>query len=435
MERLALKTLLEWKNRRDKKPLIIRGARQTGKTWLMREFGRTGYETTAYINFEKNSRMRNLFSGDLDLKRLLTGLELESGQKIRPGNTLIVFDEIQECPEALTALKYFQENMPNYHITAAGSLLGVSLHQGLSFPVGKVEFMTLYPLNFREFLSAAGEKGLCDLLDGGDCTLMAAFKDTFISYLRMYFYVGGMPEAVLKFSNGNDFAAARTVQNQILLSYGEDFSKHIPVNTIQKVNQIWNSIPVQLARENKKFVYKEVQKGASAKTYELALEWLIRCGLIHKVSRVSKPAVPLRAYETTGAFKLFLGDIGLLSAMSLLNVKTLLEGDALFTEFKGALTEQFVLQELKTLDGIDTAYWANEGNATAEVDFILQTANGIVPLEVKSSINLKAKSLKVYEEKFNPVLSIRTSLADFKKTGALYDIPLYALENFQRITE
>jgi predicted AAA+ superfamily ATPase len=324
--------------------------------------------------------------------------------------------------------------MPEYNITAAGSLLGVLLHEGVSFPVGNVEFMTLYPMNFYEFLLALDEKDLCNLLDGQNYDLISTFRSKFISYLRMYFYVGGMPEVVLKFSNGNDFASARAVQNQILESYVQDFSKYIPTGTIQKVTGIWNSIPAQLAKENKKFVYKEIQKGGTAKIYEIALEWLLRCGLIYRIARVSKPAIPLRSYDNTGAFKLFSVDVGLLSAMSLLNVKTLLEGETLFTEFKGALTEQFVLQEMKAMNNMDIAYWANEGNRTAEVDFIVQTENnGIVPLEVKSSTNLKAKSLKVYMEKFSPAIAVRSSLANFRRTDNFYDIPLYALSGLKEI--
>jgi predicted AAA+ superfamily ATPase len=434
MERLALRQLINWKERADKKPLIIQGARQVGKTWLMKEFGRKYYDNVAYIMFEKNNRMKELFSYGMDVHRLLSGIEVESNQKISPCTSLIIFDEIQACPDALTALKFFYEDIPEYNIVAAGSLLGASLHENISFPVGKVEFMTLYPMNFYEFLLALNEKGLCGLLDRGDFGLISAFKNKFISYLRMYFYVGGMPEAVLKFSNGNDFTAARNVQNQILESYMQDFSKHIPAITIPKVRQIWNSIPAQLAKENKKFIYNEVQKGGRAKDYETALEWLIHCGLIYRVARISKPAIPLKSYDNTGIFKLFLVDVGLLSAMSLLEVRTLLEGDKLFTEFKGALTEQFVFQEIKAMKCKDIAYWANEGSRTAEVDFVVQTKNyGIVPLEVKSSTNLKAKSLKVYIEKFSPVMVIRSSLSDFNYNDNFYDIPLYALNGLEEI--
>ncbi|MDR1243662.1 MAG: AAA family ATPase [Endomicrobium sp.] len=325
MKRIALEKLKEWKNRSDKKPLIIHGARQVGKTWLIKEFGKTEYKNVAYIMFEKNERMKNLFSGDMDVHRILLGLEIETKQKINPVKTLIIFDEIQECPNALSSLKYFYENVPEYNFVAVGSLLGVFLHEGTSFPVGKVEFMDLYPMNFYEFLSAIGENELCYLLDKNEFDLITTFKDRFLSCLRMYFYVGGMPEVVLKFSETHDFGLARTIQNQILESYVQDFSKHVPVSNINKVTQLWNSIPSQLAKENKKFVYKEVQKGATAKMYELSLEWLIRCGLVHRVDRVSKPAIPLKGDKNIKAFKLFLSDVGLLSAMSKLDVRSLLD--------------------------------------------------------------------------------------------------------------
>jgi uncharacterized protein len=434
MRRSALDSLVKWKNKAGHKPLIIQGARQVGKTWLMREFGRSQYKDAAYIWFENNERMANLFSGDMDTKRLLLGLEVETRQKIIPGETLIIFDEIQACPAVLTSLKYFNENMPEYDIIAAGSLSGVFLHEGISFPVGKVEFMKLYPMSFREFLDAMSEEQLCGLLDNRDWEMIKIFKDKFISYLRMYFYIGGMPEAVLRFTVNKDFAAARDVQKQILEAYAADFSKHIPGIHLQKVVQIWDSIPYQLAKENKKFIYSEIKKGASAKTFEASLEWLLRCGLIHRVSRISKPAIPLRGYaDSTGAFKLFLCDIGLMSAMTKIDVHVLLEGDALFTEFKGTLTEQFVCQELKLIEDIDLAYWSNEAPARSEIDFILQTGMQIIPLEAKSSTNLKAKSLSVYREKFRPEIEIRTSMADYKKTGNLFDIPLYALGGLMEI--
>ena len=432
MQRFALEALDQWKSRQVRKPMIIYGARQVGKTWLMKEFGRLRYKNIVYIWFEKNPRMHGLFAGDMDVRRILAGLELEAGCKISPEDTLIIFDEIQDCPNALTSLKYFNENAPEYDILAAGSLLGITLHPGTSFPVGKVEFMNLYPLGFAEFLLAIGEERLCALVKSLDWELIKVFKDKLIYYLKMYFYVGGMPEVVREFSENRDFNLARKVQDGILDSYMQDFSKHIPVNHLQKVRQLWASIPAQLAKENKKFIYREAQKNATAQTFEIPLEWLSSCGLIHKVSRVSKPALPLKGYENTGAFKLFLCDIGLLSAMSALNAKTILEGDALFTEFKGALTEQYVCQEMKLFDNAVTAYWVNSG-ATAEVDFVLQLGSSIMPIEVKAATNLKAKSLSVYREKFKPEIEVRTSLADYKKTDNLFDIPLYALGELRGI--
>ena len=433
MERIALGTLKNWKNKPNHKPMIIHGVRQVGKTWLMREFGLKQYKNTAYIGFERNPRMQELFAMDMDIGRIIMGMELETGIKIEPKNTLIIFDEIQECPNALTSLKYFNENAPKYDILAAGSHLGISLHEGASFPVGKVEFMDLYPMGYMEFLLAMGENDLCSLLEKQNWGLVKIFKEKFISYLKMYYFAGGMPEAVLEFSKNRDFRKVRKIQENILESYEQDFSKHIPLNHLPKVRQVWASIPSQLAKENKKFIYKEVQKGGTASAFEIPLDWLESCRLAHKISRVSKPAQPLRAYENTGAFKLFLCDIGLLSAMSLLDAKTILEGDALFTEFKGALTEQYVCQEMKLLENVQIAYWTND-SATAEMDFLLLLDNSIIPVEVKAALNLKAKSLKVYREKFRPKTEIRTSLSDYGKAGNLYDIPLYAISSLRTAT-
>ena len=426
MRRNDIENLREWKEKPGRKPMIINGIRQVGKTWLMKEFGRLYYENYAYIMFEKNPRMQELFSEDLDVNRILSGLELETGKKIEPRNTLIIFDEIQECPNVLTSLKYFNENAPEYDILAAGSLLGVFLHEGVSFPVGKVEFMNLYPFSFSEFLLALGEEQLDVLVKSHDWELIKVFRDRLILNLKMYFYTGGMPEVVQGFSKDRDFNSARKIQNNILESYQQDFSKHIPAGDLQKVRRLWNSIPVQLSKDNKKFVHKNVQKNATASVLESSLGWLESCGLVHKVPRVSKPAQPLKGYADTGAFKLFLCDIGLLSAMSTLDARIILEGDAMFTEFKGALTEQYACQEMKHFKNREIAYWTND-SATAEVDFVLQLESQIIPIEVKSSINLKAKSMSVYRGKFKPKNEIRTSLANFNKTGNLFDIPLYAL--------
>ena len=427
MKRLAIETLIKWKERPGHKPLIIQGARQVGKTWLIKEFGLANYQNTAYISFENNERMMNLFSGDLNTDRIMLGLETEFRQKIIPEKTLIIFDEIQVCPNALTSLKYFNENCPDYDIISAGSLLGVFLHENVSFPVGKVEFLKLYPMSFYEFLDAVGEEQLCAMLKKHDWKMLKIFNDKLISYLRMYFYIGGMPEAVLKFSLNKDFGEVREIQKQILESYSEDFSKHIPKTDLQKAVQIWDSVPYQLAKENKKFIYSEIKRGSSSKTYETALEWLIKSGLVHRVSRISKPAIPLKGYSTS-AFKLFLCDIGLMSAITKIDVRTLLEGDQLFTEFKGALTEQFVLQELKLIDDIEITYWANEAPANAEVDFVVQLGRKIIPIEVKASLNLKAKSLSVYREKYKPEIEIRASLSNYNKSNNLHDIPLYMIQ-------
>jgi len=326
--------------------------------------------------------------------------------------------------------------VPEYDIVAAGSLLGVYMHKDTSFPVGKVDFMDLRPMSFCEFLDALGEERLCNLITNRDWNLIKVFKNKLISYLKMYFYVGGMPEVVKTFIQDKDFVGARNVQKKILKSYENDFSKHIPADQIQKVSLVWNAIPSQLAKENKKFKYKDIKQGSSSATLEYAMEWLSRGGLIYRIPRVSKPAMPLKSYaNSSGAFKLFMVDIGLLSAQSEVDSRAILEGNALFTEFKGALTEQFVCQELKVHDDVYMAYWANEGSGQAEIDFILQIGMNIVPVETKATTDLRAKSLSVYRNKFKPKIEVRTSQADYKKTGNLFDIPLYTLSNLKEIIE
>jgi len=426
MFRQAIEDLNKWKNNPNRKPLIIRGARQVGKTWLMREFGKNCYDHTVYINFDGNERMKELFSGDMDIRRIITGLELEAGYKINPPNTLIIFDEVQEIPNALKSLKYFNENAPHYQIVAAGSLLGVALHKGTSFPVGKVEFMDLYPLNFTEFLIATGKEQFTELLEKGDFAMVTNFKTKYIDALKHYYFVGGMPEVVLNFSQDNDFNKVREIQKRILDAYEQDFSKHAPNEVVPRIRLLWNSIPAQLAKENKKFVYGLVKEGARAREYELAMLWLIDCGLISKVSRITKPALPLKSYEDLKAFKLFTLDVGLLSCMSRLNPQTLLEGNALFEEFKGSLTEQYVFQQLKGIKGLDTFYWSND-KGNSEIDFVIDNGNTVVPIEVKAETNLKAKSLKTYKEMFSPPISLRASMSDYKKEDWLVNIPLYAV--------
>lgn len=432
MQRKALKQLIDWKNRKDKKPLVIKGARQVGKTWLMKEFGKTEYKNYAYINFEDNERMTRLFSGDMDINRLVDGLEMEAGVKLKSNDTLIIFDEIQECPKALTSLKYFYENAPEYNIVSAGSMLGVALHSGTSFPVGKVEFMDLYPLSFTEFMQALGVDDLLKLIEKLDFQLIGVFKDKYLRLLREYYYIGGMPEVVSNFAENKDFNKVRIIQKNILTSYEQDFSKHIPHTTVTKLRMLWNSIPSQLSKENKKFIYGLIKKGARAKEYEEAITWLCDCGLVYKVNNVSKIGLPLKSYEDISAFKLFVSDVGLLSALGELDVKTLLEGDKIFQEFKGSLTEQYVLQQLKTLEDLPVYYWTND-SGSAELDFITQINNLIIPIEVKAATNLRAKSLKTYCEKYNPQSAIRTSTADYKINDELHDIPLYLIEVLKEI--
>lgn len=428
MYRSALEDLHQWKDSKYKKPLIIRGARQVGKTWLMKEFGKIAYPETVYINFENNQQMDFLFSADLDTNRIISGLELYSGQKINPSKTLIIFDEIQEVPKALTALKYFHENAPQYSIICAGSLLGVALHPGTSFPVGKVDFLDLYPLSFLEFLIASGYESYADLLKTGDYAMAANFRHLYTDQLKHYYYIGGMPEAVTRFVETQDFNLVRSVQQQILSAYEQYFSKHAPAEIVPRIRMLWNSIPAQLAKENKKFIYGLIKQGARAKDYEMALLWLTDCGLAHKVQRISAPKLPLKAYEDLKAFKLYLLDVGLLSCLGKLNQRILLEGNKLFDEFRGALTEQFVLQQLITLKGVNTFYWTND-RGSAEVDFVIECGNEIVPVEVKAEQNLKAKSLKSYYERFNPQLSVRTSMANYKDEGWLLNVPLYAISS------
>ena len=426
MFRYAIEELVNWKKSRNRKPLIIRGARQVGKTWIMKEFGRTNYKNTVYINFDSNSRMQRLFSGDMDIQRIIMGLEIEANCKIDKNNTLIIFDEVQECPKALSSLKYFYENFPEYNIVAAGSLLGVALHEGTSFPVGKVAFLDLYPLNFLEFLKAVKEDRLADLIERNDYDIISTFKDKYIDLLKQYYFIGGMPEAVLEFSISFDFNEVREIQKRILSAYEQDFSKHANPLIVTKLRMLWNSIPSQLAKENKKFVYGLIKHGARAKEYEVAMTWLYDCGLIYKVGRIKKPDIPIKAYEDMSAFKLFILDVGLLTALSELDKRTLLEGNKIFTEFKGALTEQYVLQQLKSIKDIPIYYWSAE-NGTSEIDFIIQLEGRVVPIEVKAEENIKAKSLKTYHNKFSPEISIRTSMSDYRKEEWLVNIPLYCI--------
>lgn len=432
MYRAAMEDLKIWKDKPNKKPMIIRGARQVGKTWLMKEFGKIAFQDYVYINFENNRVMKELFSSDLDTRRIMTGVELYSGKKIDPSSTLLIFDEIQEVPQALTSLKYFNENAPEYQILAAGSLLGAALHQGTSFPVGKVDFTDLYPLSFSEFLQAMEYDSYVDLLQKSSFDMITTFKLKYIELLKYYYYVGGMPEAVQSFAEKKDFQGVRDIQQRILDAYEQDFSKHAPNDVVPRIRMIWNSIPAQLAKENKKFMYGVLKEGARAKDFEMAVLWLCDCGLLHKVHRVTSPNLPLRAYEDIRAFKLFMVDVGLLSCMSRLRQETLLEGNSLFREFKGALTEQYVLQQLLTDKNLQINYWTNnQGNA--EVDFLVDNGKCVIPLEVKAEENLHAKSLRVFVDKYHPALAVRTSMTDYRKEEWLLNLPLYAIENMGRV--
>ena len=432
MYREKIKELEEWKNSKDRMPLIIRGARQVGKTWIMKEFGKNNYKKVAYVNFDGNTRMVRLFEGDFDIDRIIQGLKIETQVDIDAEDTLLIFDEIQEVPKALTSLKYFCENARQYHILAAGSLLGVALHEGTSFPVGKVDFIDLYPLNFQEFLLAIGEEKLVNILNEKDWDLINIFKDKFISYLREYYFIGGMPAAVNKYIETKDYKQVRNVQLKLLQAYEEDFSKHAPNEIVPRLKMLWNSIPAQLAKENKKFIYGLIKEGARAKEYELALSWLIDCGLIYKIDRVAKPNIPLIAYQDTSAFKLYILDVGILGAMTRIDEKILLEGNEIFTEFKGSFTEQFVLTELKSNKDIPIFYWSAE-KATAEIDFLIQLGTSVIPIEVKASENLQAKSLKTFIEKYKTTKNVRTSMSNYRKEEKLINIPLYSIGNIEKL--
>lgn len=432
MYRIAIEKLKRWKESKNRKPLIIEGARQVGKTWLMKEFGKLYYSDTVYINFDSNSTMKELFDSDLNVERIILGLELYTGKKIDFNNTLLIFDEIQEVPKALSSLKYFCENAPEYHIVCAGSLLGIALHQGTSFPVGKVDFLKLYPLSFKEFLIATGNERFADLLDKQDYQMITSFKQKYIDALKTYYFVGGMPEVVQNFVLNKDYNEVRSIQKRIFLAYEQDFSKHAPNEIVPKIRMLWNNIPSQLVKENKKFIYGLVREGARAKDYETAIMWLSDCGLVHKVSRINAPNNPLKVYEDLKSFKLFVVDIGLLSCMVGLHQQVLLEKNDLFVEFKGALTEQYVCQQLKTIEDLGIYYYTND-RGSCEIDFIIDTGKQIIPVEVKAEINLKAKSLKTYQEKFTPKLSIRTAKTDFKKEETLINLPLYSIENIVKL--
>lgn len=426
MLRSAIDHLISWKKTPNRKPLLVRGARQVGKTWLMREFGRLHYERVAYINFDSNEHMKNLFDGDYDISRIVHGLEIESGAPINPDKDLVIFDEIQEVPKALTSLKYFCENAPQYQILAAGSFLGVALHEGTSFPVGKVDFLDLFPLSFAEFLSALGESDLLGLIEKKDWSLIGTFGGKFADLLKHYYFVGGMPEAVASFIVRRDLREVRDIQQKILRAYDQDFSKHVPPALVPKIRMLWNSIPAQLSRENRKFIYGLVRHGARAREFELALSWLCDYGVAARVSRVTKPSLPLKAYEDMFSFKLFSLDVGLLGAQSGLDAKTILEGDKIFQEFKGALTEQYVFGELRIKDDLPVFFWSAD-RGSSEIDFVIQRGAKIIPIEVKATENLHAKSLKAFFQKYQPSLSIRTSLSSYREEGWLVNIPLYGL--------
>ena len=426
MERIAEQSLLKWKESTNRKPLLVYGARQVGKTWLMKQFGSKNFENTVYINFEKEIALRGIFQQDYQPQRILKAIEAYTGQSILEGKTLLILDEIQEAKGALTALKYFREDMQALHVIGAGSLLGIALKQQTSFPVGQVEFLHLYPMNFKEFLLATGNKALAELIEAKDWTLLSTLKSKVIDLLKHYFYVGGMPEALLAYSSGQNYNQVRAIQQNILLSYEQDFSKHAPTEVIPRIRMVWNSIVSQLAKENKKFIFGVIRKGARSKEFETALNWLEDYGLISRIHCINKAHFPLAAYSDLNVFKVYIHDIGLLGALGNLHAGVLVDEETLFTEFKGALTEQYVFQELKA-NGINKLfYWAND-SGSAEVDFLFEHERRIYPLEVKAGENLQAKSLKTFANKNPEIHCFRTSLSDYREESWMSNVPLWAV--------
>jgi hypothetical protein len=430
MKRDAYKKLLEWKTDPNRQPLLLQGARQVGKTYLLREFGQKKYKQCAYINFEETPGCKAFFELDLKPQRIVKDLCIYLEMKIEPESTLIIFDEIQECPNALTSLKYFCENAPEYHVVAAGSLLGVKLSQAKGFPVGKVNFLNLYPMSFFEFLDAVNRPLLRTMLE--DVKTITPIPDPhhvqLIELLKIYFYVGGMPKPVLSYVETDDLIKVRATQNDILKAYMQDFAKHAPPLLVMRITQIWESIPIHLGKENKRFIFTAIKKSARAREYEEAIQWLLDAELIYRVSSVTVPRLPLSSYGNHETFKIYLLDIGLLGAMCRLPGRVILEGDQLFVEFKGSLTENYVAQGLKAANGGVLYYWKSEKDA--EVDFLLEHEGEIFPLEVKSGISSKKKSLLVYKEKYQPRLISRASLMNLKQDGNCCNYPLYLIGRF-----
>jgi uncharacterized protein len=427
MKRFFIEKLKKWADSPNRKPLVLSGARQVGKTWLLQELGRTHYAKTAYVNFERHPELASLFDGAFDFRRILTGLQAASGVRITPGDTLVILDEIQLCGRALTGLKYWQEECNDYPVATAGSLVGLTLLEGTGYPVGKTNTLTLYPMSFGEFLEAIGEGNLNEVVKSGDWKLVSAFASRLRELLKTYLLVGGMPASVAAYASTSSLAESRSVQMDVLSDYARDFAKHAPKRDVPRIRAIWDSLPRQLAKEDRRFVAAEVSvEGVKARSRDLhdPFAWLEAAGLAFRVWNVTKPARPLESYRNH-TFKLFGLDVGLLAAQSHLEPSAVLEGDRAFVEFKGALTEQFVQQELRTFSR--TPYTWAPSDSTAEVDFLVEAADGVVPLEVKAERNLQAKSLGVYRAKYAPARAVRTSLADGREENGLLDVPLYSL--------
>lgn len=426
MERIDIQKLISWKNSADRKPLVLNGARQVGKTWLLREFARKEYTKEAYIVCRKNDLVRQIFAQDFNVERILRALRAISGVDITPGDTLVILDEVQDIPEALEALKYFCEDAPEYHIAVAGSLLGISLHSDVSYPVGKVNVLNVYPMNFEEFLLAKGEVESYKLLMSRDFSVMNLLHDKFVDLLRQYYYVGGMPEVVKKYVETGALQEVRRIQNEILHGYDRDFSKHAPKEQVPRIRMVWKSIPSQLFKDNKKFIYGALRKGARANDFEIAIQWLVDAGLLYKVSRCTKPALPLDIYEDLAAFKLYMVDLGLLGAMVGTEPSQMLINNDAFTEYKGGLTEQYVLQQLKS-HGVSPIYYHKTDDSRLELDFVIQQQGLLLPIEVKAESNVRANSLSTLLKNTPSLTALRYSMLPYKEQGQLTNIPLYAV--------
>lgn len=423
MERTAISELYEWKKRPDRKPLIVRGARQVGKTWLILDFAGKAYNKYVYVNFEEDDVLNHVFENDFDIERIINTISIRKDTDVDT-DTLLIFDEIQAAPRGVTSLKYFCEKARQYHVIAAGSLLGIAMHQADSFPVGKVDFVDLAPLSFNEFLLAMGEKRIASLLEKRDWNMVAMVKDKLTTLLKTYYYVGGMPEAVESYRQRSDFAEVRRIQNNILDTYNNDFSKHAPISEVPRIRMVWNSIASQLAKENKKFIYGMLREGARAKDFEVAIEWLRDAGLIYKVSRTKSGELPLNAFEDFSIFKIYLLDVGLLTAINKLTADTLIAGNEIFNTYKGALTEQYFFQQIR--DKVDFVYYWSAENSRGEIDFIVQKEGKVIPIEVKAEENLRAKSLAAFVAKYPGLHALRFSMSDYREQSWMTNIPLYA---------
>lgn len=425
MERSIYSSLKKWKESPTRKPLILQGARQVGKTYILKEFGAREYSEVVYINCDDNNDMQNMFV-DYDVDRIIRSLSAISGVSIKPSTTLLILDEIQEVERGLASLKYFCEKAPEYHVAVAGSLLGITLHEGTSFPVGKVDMLYMYPMDFEEFLLAMGKEQLVELLRSNSWAALTPLRGMLTELLRQYYFVGGMPEAVKTYVERGDIWEVRSIHSKIIDAYRNDMSKHVPKQQVQRINMVWNSIPSQLARDNKKFIYGALRKGARANDFEIAIQWLVDSGLVHKVHRISKPVVPLKFYEDMASFKLFLLDCGLLGALSETPPEQILIGDNVFEEYKGAFTENYVLQQLKSLPRTFVYYYSND-NSTLEIDFVVQHEAHVIPIEVKAEENLRAKSLRQFVTDNSGLHGVRFSMSDYREQDWLTNVPLWAV--------